>query len=197
MEFRTDFPTDKVGHEIGMAGIIMEGEGQAWVIPFPECLEALNELEDINWPDEFTREDWDALVKQMDMVETEMTTKNESGELVKIMLRKCQRNIEAQVSWAVFRRDGYRCRYCGRDDVPLTVDHLVLWEQSGPSIEANLVSACKKCNKKRGRMEYADWLRSDRYQEVSARLSPAVRQANLDLVGKLDAIPRLQHQRSR
>ena len=61
-------------------------------------------------------------------------------KLYKAVIRKCQRNIEQGVSWNVFRRDGYACRYCGNKEVPLTVDHLVLWEESGPSTEANLVS---------------------------------------------------------
>jgi len=97
----------------------------------------------------------------------------------------------------VFRRDGYKCCYCGRDDVPLTVDHLVLWEDGGPSTEQNMVSACKKCNKARGRTQYVDWLRHPVYLKVSGNLSPERRAANEALVGALNAIPKVMHTRSR
>ena len=80
----------------------------------------------------------------------EAQTQAEDGTLTKAILRKTARQIEASVSWQVWRRDGCRCRYCGRDNVPLTVDHLVRWEEGGPSTEENLVSSCKKCNQSQG-----------------------------------------------
>lgn len=106
-------------------------------------------------------------------------------------------NLETKVSWKVFKRDGYACRYCGNDDVPLTIDHLVLWEEGGPSTVENLVSACKKCNRTRGNTPYADWLKHRYYLKVSKGLTADVRQQNDDLVATLDAIPRMVHKRSR
>ncbi|GAG09150.1 unnamed protein product, partial [marine sediment metagenome] len=85
----------------------------------------------------------------------------------------------------------YKCRYCGRDDVPLTVDHLVLWEDGGPSIEENLVSACRKCNKKRGNTEYSDWLQHPYYLKVSAALLPCHQEKNEKLAPTLPGIPRV------
>jgi 5-methylcytosine-specific restriction endonuclease McrA len=112
------------------------------------------------------------------------------GTVTKAILRKSQRLIEQRVSWAVFKRDGYRCRYCGAEGVPLTVDHLVLWEDGGPSVEENLVSACRPCNKTRGNMSYGDWLHSRYYRQKSSKLTPEGREANDKLLSTLNSIQR-------
>ena len=88
----------------------------------------------------------------------------------------------------MYRRDHYRCRYCGANDVPLTVDHLVLWEEGGPSTEENLVSACKDCNKTRGNTPYHLWLRDSYYKRVSANLPPMIQEANERIAHTLDGI---------
>ncbi len=137
---------------------------------------------------EATDEEWKQFLRQSDVVETEVLSKMENGKLYKAVVRKCQRSIDQHVSWNVFRRDGYACRYCGRDNVPLTVDHLVLWEDGGPSIEANLVATDKRCNKTRGNMQYADWLNHRYYLKVAENLSQEQRQANIDLAATLDGI---------
>jgi 5-methylcytosine-specific restriction endonuclease McrA len=50
----------------------------------------------------------------------------------------------------ILRRDGHRCLYCGRGDVPLTVDHVLPMSRGGEEAWENLVSACVKCNNKKG-----------------------------------------------
>ena len=81
--------------------------------------------------------------------------------------------------------------------MPLTVDHLVCWEVGGPSTEANLVSACRKCNKVRGNTPYPDWLTNGYYVQVSKGLKPAVREANEAVSATLDAVPRKLHVHTR
>lgn len=115
----------------------------------------------------------------------------------KVVLRKSQRNIEQGISWTVFKRDGYKCRYCGRDDVPLTVDHVVRWENLGDSVERNLICACRKCNKTRGNTEYPDWLKSDYYLKVSANLSAADLQRNIEAWAIAQSVPLRPRMRSR
>jgi hypothetical protein len=105
-----------------------------------------------------TLEDWQKIIRQSDLKEVEGMDKGQ-----KIILRKSTRQIEQKVSWEVFRRDNYTCRYCGADDRPLTVDHVVVWEEMGPSVPMNLISSCKKCNNKRGTMRYEEWLGSPYY----------------------------------
>lgn len=142
-------------------------------------------------------EEWQTFLRQTDLLETEVSIKNANGTIEKAILRKSQRQVEQGVSWKVYKRDGYACRYCANDDVPLTVDHLVTWESGGPSTVANLVAACRKCNKTRGELDYAAWLQHPFYRRASQNLSEAARQANAKLVETLDAIPRLVHKRSR
>ncbi len=49
----------------------------------------------------------------------------------------------------VFKRDKNQCQYCGtRQD--LTLDHLVPKSRGGKSTWTNLVTACKRCNAKKG-----------------------------------------------
>jgi 5-methylcytosine-specific restriction endonuclease McrA len=50
----------------------------------------------------------------------------------------------------ILRRDVYKCSYCGRGDLPLTIDHIVPKAKGGIDSWENLVSACTKCNNKKG-----------------------------------------------
>lgn len=50
----------------------------------------------------------------------------------------------------ILRRDGHRCQFCGRGDVPLTVDHVVPTSRGGEDTWENLVAACVRCNNKKG-----------------------------------------------
>lgn len=182
----------KIGSTIQMVGSVYAGEGKAYLCLFPNE-SADHEIIHLK----MSREDWEKFHRQTDLLETEVITKASDGKLAKTVIRKSQRQIDAEVSWSVWRRDGTRCRYCHAGDVALTVDHLVTYESGGPSIPCNLVSACKRCNRERGNMEYAAWLSSKEYAHCSARLPVWVKQANDDLVPTLDTIPRLVHKRSR
>lgn len=50
----------------------------------------------------------------------------------------------------ILRRDSYRCSYCGRGDLPLTIDHVVPRARGGSDSWENLVCACTLCNNKKG-----------------------------------------------
>jgi len=54
---------------------------------------------------------------------------------------------------AIYLRDGLACVWCGatvEDGATLTLDHLVPHSGGGANHEANLVTACKRCNDSRG-----------------------------------------------
>ncbi len=50
----------------------------------------------------------------------------------------------------IFRRDNYRCQYCGRANLPLTTDHIIPKSLGGKDTWENLVTACMECNTKKG-----------------------------------------------
>lgn len=180
------------GNTIQMTGAIYSGEGKTYLAYFP------NEREDSPVEAlEMGSPEWEQLLRQTDTMETEVLQKAADGTVTKAIVRKSQRNIDQAISWRVFKRDGYKCRYCANDSAPMTVDHLVLWEEGGPSTEANLLSACRKCNKTRGNTQYSDWLKSPFYGKVSRALDEATRRSNEVLLTTLDKIPKLVHTRSR
>lgn len=192
------------GHKIQLAGAIYTEHGKTYLVPFPdEDLSALQTklvAEDIGGIDvlEMNQDDWAQLLRQTDLLETEILQQAADKTITKAIIRKSIRQIEQHVSWGVFDRDGYRCRYCGKGGgTPLTVDHLVTWESGGPSTMENLVSACRKCNKVRGDLPYEKWLLHNYYLSVRMNLTEGQRLANTMLQTTLDKIPLRVHQRSR
>ncbi|MCX8111634.1 MAG: HNH endonuclease [Bacteroidia bacterium] len=49
----------------------------------------------------------------------------------------------------IFRRDGFRCAYCGTSH-NLTIDHVIPRSQGGDDSWENLVTACESCNRRKG-----------------------------------------------
>lgn len=187
-----NIPLLEIGHTITMVGGLYAGQGRVFAFLFPEGSEEAEAA-----PPELvkmTLEDWKAFLVQTDTLPVEAFP---DGSGQKAILRKANREVDNVVSWAVYRRDGYRCRYCGRNDVPLTVDHVIRWEERGPWIEANLVTACRKCNKTRGSMSYPDWLKSEIYLRLSQNLGSLSRAANEALLPTLKSIPLVKTIRSR
>lgn len=183
------------GHTIQISGFILSDKDNVYLCPFPD--EPLDDhtLMERSEPLHMTVEDAEKFLYQSDVLNVELIGTK------KAIVRKSQRQIDASVSWDVFRRDGYRCRYCGRNDVALTVDHLILWEAGGPSVKANLLSSCKSCNRKRGNTPYMEWLQSDVYQKLSAGLKGDTAMINLMLaepsnLARLEAMC-VERQRSR
>lgn len=186
----SDIKLTDIGNSIQMVGAIYEdAEGNGLYFPFPSSSHDGADHHHAAHVS-MTTEDWKVMLRQADLVETEVLAQHKDGTLYKAMLRKSQRQIDTQVSWNVFRRDNFMCRYCGTEKLPLTVDHLVRWEDGGPTIEANLVAACRKCNKVRGDIAYAAWLRHPYYVEVSQKVSYAYQELNRRVADTLVDIPR-------
>ena len=185
-----------IGNQLQLTGAVYSGNGGHILTIFPdehgEDFTKAQVLE-MGYPE------WEKFLKQTDHLEVEMRQMDEAtGKIVRAIVRKSQRQVDQSISWAVFHRDGYKCRYCGRGDgTPLTVDHLVCWEEGGPTSIENLLSACRKCNRTRGNTSYSDWLSGGYYKHVSRQLSEDVRTANFDLIGTLDKIERVKYKRSR
>jgi 5-methylcytosine-specific restriction endonuclease McrA len=50
----------------------------------------------------------------------------------------------------LMRRDAHRCQYCGSTKPPLTLDHIQPRSRGGGDSWENLVTACIRCNTKKG-----------------------------------------------
>jgi len=162
MDFK-DFDILRIGNSLEIKGVIYGNAVEDIIIMLPgqKTPEMMRSIEP-------TLEQWNAIIRQSDLLEVEVISGDPNK---KVILRKSTRQIDLNVSWSVFRRDGYKCRYCGNNHVPLTIDHIVLWENGGPTIEENLITSCKKCNNTRGSMPYNDWLNSPEYLKVSEQLT--------------------------
>lgn len=175
----------QIGNEFQISGLLFSGQGQSFALSLP------HKHDDINEPISQLKLDQQGLLdflRQMDLLEVEMFQNDGSG-FVKQIVRKTQRQIDNIMQWQVFDRDNYTCRYCGRKGIPMSVDHIILWEEGGPSIADNMLTACKSCNRDRGSIFYEDWIKSKMYESKSKNLTQQQKNANIMVV--LD-LPRLQ-----
>lgn len=192
----SDIDIHDIGSSIQIAGTIWSGKGLTFVTLFPGKQEDFSKLKVL--PMELP--DWEIFLHQTDLLETEILTRDPAtSHIVKAIIRKTERSIDSYLQWHIFRENNYSCAYCGRTGIPLTVDHVWLYEEMGPTIAINLVSACKSCNKDRGRMKYEEWLNSEVYKKKSVNLSAEQKQKNLDKVKDLPIIATqlVSHIRSR
>lgn len=162
------------GNTSTLAGVVYEGNPTV-LLWLPDTDSGVDEIPQIA---DMTNEDWKAFIQQSDDV-------NVLAGIPKAIMRKSLRAIDQNITWQVYKRDGYACRYCSRDGIPLSVDHIDLWENCGATVAENLLTACKRCNKLRGNMEYADWLKSPAYKQVSSGIDPVVEVANQDVLTTL------------
>ncbi len=205
-----NFDISRIGQDLGFGGFILSNGTEFYLIPLPEEVESIRQnlgyivegamparcepsSEEIA---EAVKDACDIVIDtrngvlekiffQTDVVETSVIDPDNYPQ--RIIVRKSQRQMDSKVQWDVFRRDNFVCRYCGANNVPLTVDHIMTWESGGPTIVENLVSACKKCNKTRGNTAYGDWLESDYYKKVSNSLPLPVLTANNNLLIALNS----------
>lgn len=184
-----DLPLHDLGNHIEIGGMILQGQSKTFAIMFPKAEIAEPQVVQV------TEDEWKKLLFQLDTLESVLFPGK--AQTSKIVVRKSQRNIEEGLRWNVFRRDGYKCRYCGADDVPMSVDHIVLWEDMGSSIEDNLNCACRKCNKERGNTQYEDWLKSAYYKRVSANIPAIIKLQNESCWPIAQALPLRVSNRSR
>ncbi|MGN6216333.1 MAG: HNH endonuclease [Solirubrobacterales bacterium] len=81
-----------------------------------------------------------------------------------------QRRIHPLLRGAVLHRDQWRCRYCGGEATE--VDHVDPRARGGATTPANLVAACRPCNKAKGIRTPAEWRRDQTLTRLMARPRP-------------------------
>jgi 5-methylcytosine-specific restriction endonuclease McrA len=73
----------------------------------------------------------------------------------------------------VFARDGRTCRYCGSDEEPLHIDHIISRKRGGTHDLENLQVLCKSCNLSKSSKEEGVFLAQVATPPVfSSRISP-------------------------
>lgn len=60
--------------------------------------------------------------------------------------------VSNKMRFAVYERDGYKCRHCGKSDLTenLEIDHIKPISKGGKSTYDNLQTLCRSCNKNKG-----------------------------------------------
>lgn len=86
-------------------------------------------------------------------IETVIGKRDESGYILHSLIKKegfKRDSIDKKTRVLVFKRDGFRCIYCGRtpstDGVKLHVDHKVPVDMGGEDSLDNLQTLCSECN---------------------------------------------------
>lgn len=65
-------------------------------------------------------------------------------------MRPKRDKISQELRARVLKRDGYACRYCYSTNGPFHMDHVYPFSKGGETSYANLVTACGRCNVKKG-----------------------------------------------
>ena len=79
----------------------------------------------------------------------------------------------------VLQKWGRRCAYCGAENVPFQIDHVVPRSRGGSDRASNLTLACGPCNQAKGNAAVADFLagRPEALRRITAELKAPLRDA--------------------
>lgn len=189
-EICNEIPLMDFGKKIVIRGILFANDetDDSWIAVLPQK----DKPKAIPLLIQPTLQEWHDIFEQQDVMFVRGTFNGEH-----IIKRKSQRNVDGVISWKVFRRDKYECRYCGINHVPLTVDHIITWETGGATHVDNLLTSCKKCNRTRGNTPYDEFLKSDYYKGKMEYLRNGVIQLNEAIVAELSNLPRVAKVRKR
>jgi 5-methylcytosine-specific restriction endonuclease McrA len=72
--------------------------------------------------------------------------------------RKQREPLSKKIRFEVFKRDSFKCQYCGRSapDVILNVDHIIPVAAGGTNDIMNLITSCFDCNSGKGARQLSD-----------------------------------------
>lgn len=75
-----------------------------------------------------------------------------------VIEKKKREYIPKKVRFEVFKRDSFKCQYCGRNapDVVLNIDHIIPVAKGGTSDISNLITSCFDCNSGKSDRQLSD-----------------------------------------
>lgn len=147
-----DVHFEDFGDTYGISGVLYENDGKFLLLLTPEAGIPQN-IPTITKP---LKEDWEKILRHSDLG-THVVMDPDNKGVVKAIYHKSRRQVEQHIIWEVYRRDNFTCCYCGRNDVPMTVDHYLPQALGGETTVDNLRTSCRKCNKRKGDMKPQDW----------------------------------------
>lgn len=73
-------------------------------------------------------------------------------------VKKVRAGVTKKIRFEVFKRDGFKCQYCGSSapDVILHVDHVMPVSKGGDNDMMNLITSCESCNGGKSDRELSD-----------------------------------------
>ncbi len=110
--------------EMDMAGRLLQSKEESFYAPeIRKILERLSDREGAFFKDEGI---WESIVRA------------ERGK------------VSNRMRFAIYKRDGHRCRKCGKRGDDLEIDHIVPIAKGGKSTMGNLQTLCHRCNVEKG-----------------------------------------------
>lgn len=93
-------------------------------------------------------------------------------------MAKKRKGLSKKTRFDVFKRDGFKCQYCGRTppQIILQVDHIIAVASGGGDDDTNLLTSCEDCNSGKGARDLSQAPES--VQEVMRKKREKVEQAN-------------------
>jgi len=170
LQFKGDTPAyfGDIGSYLNLSGMLLQGQGLSvlLVAPTGEKIETDASLFRVIYP---SLEEWCEIIKISD--DPRLLELDKDGN-IKAIHRKQRYAISGAVQQKIWARDHFKCLYCGKPmgNIQLTIDHFVPIEQGGEDNETNYASACRNCNKKKGKMSAVDFLGFERSDIVKRYL---------------------------
>lgn len=97
----------------------------------------------------FTIEEIQKLITRVEQKQGSYYLDNEIWESI---CRVERGKVSNKIRFAIYKRDGYRCKMCGKsgDNNDLEIDHIIPISKGGKSTFDNLQTLCHDCNVKKG-----------------------------------------------
>ena len=97
----------------------------------------------------FTIEEIQKLITRVEQKQGSYYLDNEIWESI---CRVERGKVSNRIRFAIYKRDGYRCKMCGKsgDNNNLEIDHIIPISKGGKSTFDNLQTLCHDCNVKKG-----------------------------------------------
>lgn len=152
------------GQVLKLCGLMFQGERHTFAVLLPTAsrISALSVV-DITEHGNVYRVSQGVQADQLEVVELHAILRqtddpvifeNDETGAVKAIVRKAQQAVSGAVQQEVWARDDCQCMYCGHYmgvGVQITVDHWQPLEEGGSGDVGNLLTACRGCNKAKGR----------------------------------------------